>query len=488
MQRPYLIGRWRAGRDEPRPADEASDPLVADGASPVPRPALVDVDGVPFERYGGALVCAAPPHVRATVSDRAAARALWQTRSALLRYTSDWDLPHETGFWFLVRDRLTEVGQAKASQRRKFARSLELFESMRVDRDAFVDDAYDVYAESVAGYGELPMSAADWRASVLGRAETKDFWITRERASGRPAAYLIALRDGDTVAHSAIKVRPTFRRHNVTYGLFQTADRHYLVERGLRYVSAGARSLAHDTRIQSFLIDAGYRRAYCRLHVHVHPLLRPVAPLVAALGRTAPALLPARVRLVGTHWDLRAREGRADRPAPADDADPAPRERLLPRAYRRATGRHAPSAWHEAPALLVWKPVRRFLIVVAIPCVPFDALRVALYRLVGFRIGRRVSIGMRCLLDDADPRRTVIEDGATIAHGVQFACHGPGQGRNLIHVREGAYVGLHATVLGGRYGVVIGRNAVVGAAALVVASVDPETTVGGVPARPLGRA
>ena len=42
---------------------------------------------------------------------------------------------------------------------------------------------------------------------------------------------------------------------------------------------------------------------------------------------------------------------------------------------------------------IIWKPVKKYLNVVIIPNVPFSNLRVSLYRLIGFKIGKNVFIG-----------------------------------------------------------------------------------------------
>jgi acetyltransferase-like isoleucine patch superfamily enzyme len=133
--------------------------------------------------------------------------------------------------------------------------------------------------------------------------------------------------------------------------------------------------------------------------------------------------------------------------------------------------------------LLLWKPWRKLLNVVIIPAVPFNCLRIFLYRLIGFKIGRNVFIGMRCYLDDIDPAKTIIEDNVQISYGCYFAIHGMRQGHTEIVIKEGSYVGMRAIVISGKNGIVIGRKCTVGAGALVHQSFPDGSTVAGVPAR-----
>jgi acetyltransferase-like isoleucine patch superfamily enzyme len=133
--------------------------------------------------------------------------------------------------------------------------------------------------------------------------------------------------------------------------------------------------------------------------------------------------------------------------------------------------------------LILWKPVRKWLNVVLIPNIVSTRLRVALYRLIGFRIGKNVFIGMKCYLDDMDPALITIEDNAVISYGTYFAVHGLGQEHTPIIIREGAYVGMRCTIVSGKHGVTIGRKAVVGAGSLVNKSIPDCAAAAGSPVR-----
>jgi len=77
-----------------------------------------------------------------------------------------------------------------------------------------------------------------------------------------------------------------------------------------------------------------------------------------------------------------------------------------------------------------------------------------------------------------------IGDNVTISYGVFIACHGRKQAHNRLVIEDGAYIGMRASIVARpAEGLTIGRNAVVGACALVNKSVAPGSTVVGIPAR-----
>lgn len=134
--------------------------------------------------------------------------------------------------------------------------------------------------------------------------------------------------------------------------------------------------------------------------------------------------------------------------------------------------------------LIFWKPIRKFINVVIIPNTPFSNLRVFMYRyLVGYKIGSNVFIGMKCYLDDLEPKSIVIEDNVTVSYGCYFALHGKGQKHSSIKICKGSYLGMRASIIAGKEGVVIGENSIVGACSLVNKSILANSKAVGVPAK-----
>lgn len=74
----------------------------------------------------------------------------------------------------------------------------------------------------------------------------------------------------------------------------------------------------------------------------------------------------------------------------------------------------------------------------------------------------------------------IVEKGVMLYHGVTLGGTGKDVGKRHPTVREGALVSAHAQVIGS---IEIGKNARVGAAAVVVADVPADVTVVGVPAK-----
>lgn len=149
--------------------------------------------------------------------------------------------------------------------------------------------------------------------------------------------------------------------------------------------------------------------------------------------------------------------------------------------YEMVLKKEAPYYAKYSILTMIWKPMRKYINVVIIPNVPFSGLRVLLYRMIGFKVGKNVFIGMKCYLDDVAIDKMLIEDNVTISYGCYFACHGKDQGHTTIHVKQGAYIGMRCNILSGKEGMVIGEKSIIGAGSLVNISIPGNMKAVGVP-------
>ncbi len=132
-----------------------------------------------------------------------------------------------------------------------------------------------------------------------------------------------------------------------------------------------------------------------------------------------------------------------------------------------------------------WRQNLRSLVVLIAGVVPAPSWKVALYRLLGAKIGRGVYISPRVCIDPLYPELITLEDGCLLGVGCRLFAHEVTAhdfrlGR--VVVRAGAVMGAFATV---RAGVTIGREATVGFNSFVNRDVPDGATVAGVPARPI---
>lgn len=154
---------------------------------------------------------------------------------------------------------------------------------------------------------------------------------------------------------------------------------------------------------------------------------------------------------------------------------------LVEKFYKKILKKEPPYYAKYSLWTIVWKPIRKYIVVVIIPNVPFTNLRVSMYRWIGFSIGKNVFIGMKCYLDDVAIDQMTIEDDVVISYGCYFACHGKNQGHTPILIKKGAYIGMRCNVVSGNTGIVIGEKSIIGAGSLINKNIAAGSRAAGVP-------
>ncbi len=254
--------------------------------------------GLRWYRYQGVLIPDAAPHENVTLSEEEATELLQSSGAPLLRWSSDWDVSEPTEFWYIIKDVPESLDAYKSKVRNQIRKGLEQCTVAQVDAAVVAAECYDVYRRAFERYDTFsaPLDASAFRRSILEPGEgAHEFWVVRSKASGAAVGYAWNVVGDGICRYSTMKFDPQQLKSYGSYALIHTMNRHYLRERGLKYVSDGARSISHATDIQGFLERKfGFRRAYCRLHVAYR---RDVAVAVTLLFplRALIARLPGRI-------------------------------------------------------------------------------------------------------------------------------------------------------------------------------------------------
>ncbi len=140
--------------------------------------------------------------------------------------------------------------------------------------------------------------------------------------------------------------------------------------------------------------------------------------------------------------------------------------------YPRVTGGYHAVVWNAA-----WIYVARF--------VPVLAVKNAIYRLLGMRVGAHVSVGLMVMFDIFFPQDITLGDNCILGYNTVVLCHEFMRHewrRGPVWIGRDAMIGANTTILPG---VIVGEGATVSAMSLVNRDVPAGALVGGVPIRML---
>ncbi|MBX0330119.1 acyltransferase [Oscillochloris sp. ZM17-4] len=131
--------------------------------------------------------------------------------------------------------------------------------------------------------------------------------------------------------------------------------------------------------------------------------------------------------------------------------------------------------------------IRNGLLIQVARYTPFLALKGAIYRLLGAKVGRHTSVGLMVMLDVFFPQDVTIGDECVVGYNTTILCHDVTRGewrRGPVLIGDNVTIGANCTILPG---VMIGDGATVSAMSLVNRDVPAGAFVGGVPIQRLRR-
>ncbi len=146
---------------------------------------------------------------------------------------------------------------------------------------------------------------------------------------------------------------------------------------------------------------------------------------------------------------------------------------------------HRNSLQHWTKTVNPLRVVFNFIVIYTCRFMPSLTVKNWLYRLVGIKVGKHVSVGLMAMMDVFFPEEITIGDNTIIGYNTVILGHEYLRNewrRGPVIIGRDVTIGANCTILPG---VVIGDGAVVSAMSLVNKDVPPGAVVGGVPARPL---
>lgn len=200
-------------------------------------------------------------------------------------WTYDWDCELSPWYWIICDDNEYDLKKLSTYDRRDARRGLKRTEVLPCSLEWIAENGYEVYKKAFTRYKySKPKDYQGFyndlfKLSDVAKAEGWCVFCKKKLI----AWLSIYLRDNTAFADD-LKFDPEFRSSYPSNAVFYVITRHYLLDKGYGYITAGARNVHHLTMVQDFLVRCmGWRKAFCRLGLWLRPEIR--LPLSLGFGK-----------------------------------------------------------------------------------------------------------------------------------------------------------------------------------------------------------
>jgi hypothetical protein len=232
---------------------------------------MIEHKGIKWFMHNGVLLPMTPPDLEMKMDRQDQQYLLKRAKARFIRWTSEFD-KDDGIFWYIIKESFGGMEEMSSNTRSKVRRGIRHFIIGPLSFGELKDKGYSPYFNAFQRFTtfEKPMDEAEFKSYVffLEKSGHYEIWGIWSSENSELAGFSANLILGPTCFYETIYFDPFYLKKYSSYALFYEMNRHYLEERGFKYVHDGTRSLSHDTNVQEFLVDKfKFRKACCNLHI-----------------------------------------------------------------------------------------------------------------------------------------------------------------------------------------------------------------------------
>ncbi len=232
----------------------------------------IEYKSILWKKYQGILIPneADQPNIRLNTRDKK--YLLKKSNCYIIRWPSNWDIKHETEWWYVICDRFYNIEEYSSKRRYEIKKGLKLNYVRKINKDEVIEQGYDTYNLAMKSYKtpQIIKSREEFNKSLRDYSDkTWNFWGVYSRKNDKLVGYSQNLVTDKSCEYKVMKFSPFYLKDNISYALIYEMNKYYLSDNLVDYVNDGARSISHESNIQDFLIQKlKFRKAYCNLNIY----------------------------------------------------------------------------------------------------------------------------------------------------------------------------------------------------------------------------
>lgn len=230
-----------------------------------------------WREYEGALIPTVAPHETLTP---VFTKAFWKDHSRALfaRWTSDYDCPQETNWWYIVKDTPFDIAALKAKRRYEINKGIRHFDVREIDPIAQKENLFSIAqrANLARPKENRPKFERDSFMLALENGGYYKAYAAFDRNSDAMCGYVLLRQTDRCINICVLKSEPQYESEGINAAMvYAVLKEHqtFLSENG--YVCDGERNVFHETAFQEYLMKYfEFRKVYCRLNIAYNPRIK----------------------------------------------------------------------------------------------------------------------------------------------------------------------------------------------------------------------
>ena len=187
------------------------------------------------------------------------------------RWSSDWDLNHPTGWWYVIKDTPFDIMALKSNRRGPIRKGQKHFDVRTIDPEQYRDDLFRVTLKAYEGWPEKyrPIVTKEAFIQSIYAWNNQKVYGAFSKTDGALYGYFVMKEHEKYAAGSLLRSDPEQERFGINAAIMAgiLEDMNDKFGDGF-YFSNGERAIRHETNFQDYLEkNFGFRKAYCTLNI-----------------------------------------------------------------------------------------------------------------------------------------------------------------------------------------------------------------------------
>lgn len=206
--------------------------------------------------------------------------SIWRRGGLLARWTSNFDCPEETGWYYIIKDTPFSMEQVNGNARNRLRKGLKNFTVREIVRKEYAEQVCDIYLAAFTQYSATtrPTSSRDEIKAILPRDISMGYRAVGAFSipDGRLCGFATFRKNSTYYDFSELKALPEAEKLNVNavlvFGRLEAIKED--IADGI-YGCSGETNVVHKTAYQDYLVEKfAFRKVNCHLHLAYNPKIK----------------------------------------------------------------------------------------------------------------------------------------------------------------------------------------------------------------------